>query len=75
MAKTISNPSRAGMTRDGRSPDLRISVSPNLPKPRQAQWYFLVPHKADRCGGGYGFGGFSLLLTVFPFHSSHIFGS
>ncbi len=54
-------------TGDGRSPDLRVAASPNLPG-QIIQWLISGSLTAHSCGGSHGFGAYWLRRTVFPFH-------
>ncbi len=57
----------ATRTGDGRSPDLRVVASPNLPE-QFVQWLVSGLLSAYSCGGSHGFGALWLRRTVFPFH-------
>ena len=58
---------RATHAGDGRSPDLRVAASPNLPG-QLVQWSMSGSLAAHSCGGSHGFGALGRGRTVFPFH-------
>jgi hypothetical protein len=60
-------------TGDGRSPDLRVEASPNLPG-CIVQWSMSGWLSAHSCGGSHGFGAYKATPHRVPFSSHQRFG-